>query len=709
MEDQGWDEVWRILRQKRHTQDSLTMIQGSGVFTAKVNPCVSPWCPTEYIEPMDKIRLNTSLVVFGIIFAQNGIYSLPNSFQEFINLVKNCIQRPYPERCFDNSQLLEYQGEYIGNNMFFPLHGEYIGNNMFFPLHVFCLITPLFILRPCNLTHNLPQRDHVLHVMRALAPKHPESLVKIKTQWINKIITIVKAEKTVEEVLLEFSEENLSFENISTKDASFFKLCNFCNSLSSAINLGNESTDTGQSALRIYPDLLSSLCIHTCSSKLLDGGTTTGGTQPPLIPVIGDEGQIAGHKRTRNCPEYPDENSSIIADTEHPNKSQRTDSNQCSPGTSSARTPEHGSNISHKHMHTSTPTDNWEDEQMITQGDEEEDELAIQSRGPVIQDPERPSPDDVEDEPMIPGSSDEEDKDRLAIQGHRAIQLLHKGPLLKTNLLKLVGETSTWSPNLSNFDEKLIDTWINEDMFTDEIQSPTGKKGLHEDEPDSKVKAFAPFTDLPDKSTLEDIEAIISKVHQTASTDGEHLGSVSELRTLHDATLLEESELKKDANKNPRGEILNCLDLPLSPDHFPPPRGLSTDSAVRQRLNGYFTHCKQWGLAATAYATHKGHVDVSGYATYVQVLVGKKYWIVGCPRTPGGFGSIDSFRQGYEADLSNSQQWAIHSNQLFAKVDTSTAVKLWKPQDLTSFKLLSLLTGSQTSLMVPPGKICTLS
>ncbi|KAJ3897409.1 hypothetical protein F5879DRAFT_996102 [Lentinula edodes] len=337
---------------------------------------------------------------------------------------------------------------------------------------------------------------------------------------------------------------------------------------------------------------------------------------------------------------------------------------------------------------------------------------------------------------MIPGSSDEEDKDRLAIQhgvsgtqGHTtpsqgsSSEDKSLSPIL-ASLLKLVGETSTWSPNLSNFDEKLIDTWINEDMFTDEIQSPTGKKGLHEDEPDSKVKAFAPFTDLPDKSTLEDIEAIISKVHQTASTDGcefglgahskpfpifeveysdfnssllfpkarkqrifhnqhilirnapcpdsselkfdpltfsEHLGSVSELRILHDATLLEESELKKDANKNPRGEILNCLDLPLSPDHFPPPRGLSTDSAVRQRLNGYFTHCKQWGLAATAYVTHKGHVDVSGYATYVRVLVGKKYWIVGCPRTPGGFGSIDSFRQGYEADLSNSQQWAIHS------------------------------------------------
>ncbi|KAH7875782.1 uncharacterized protein C8R40DRAFT_1101238 [Lentinula edodes] len=436
-------------------------------------------------------------------------------------------------------------------------------------------------------------------------------------------------------------------------------------------------------------------------------------------------------------------------------------------------------------MHTSTPTDNWEDEQMITQGDEEEDELAIQSRGPVIQDPERPSPDDVEDEPMIPGSSDEEDKDRLAIQhgvsgtqGHTtpsqgsSSEDKSLSPIL-ASLLKLVGETSTWSPNLSNFDEKLIDTWINEDMFTDEIQSPTGKKGLHEDEPDSKVKAFAPFTDLPrqhskildfpsldssrrlllhyesyascqpftkDKSTLEDIEAIISKVHQTASTDGcefglgarskpfpifeveysdfnssllfpkarkqrifhnqhilihnapcpdsselkfdpltfsEHLGSVSELRMLHgqchfiggvgaekgcqQGSFLGTLSDVILATQNPRGEILNCLDLPLSPDHFPPPRGLSTDSAVRQRLNGYFTHCKQWGLAATAYATHKGHVDVSGYATYVRVLVGKKYWIVGYPRTPGGFGSIDSFRQGYEADLSNSQQWAIHS------------------------------------------------
>ncbi|KAJ3804439.1 hypothetical protein F5876DRAFT_83159 [Lentinula aff. lateritia] len=575
-------------------------------------------------QKADKICLNTSLVVLGIIFAQNGIYLLPHSFKEFIALVKNCVQRSHPEHCFDDSQLLEYQGEYIGNNMFFPLQ-------------VFCLITPLFILRSCN----------------EGTGKHPEYLVEIEMQWINKILTVVKGEKTVEEVLLEFSQENLSLDNISTKDATYFKVSdNFCNSLSSAINQVNEPSDAG-------------------------------GIQPPLIPVIGDEGQIAGHKRTRDGPEYANENTSIIADTEHPSKSQCTDGNQCSSGTSSARTPEHGLNISQEQMHPSTPADNQTDESMTPASDkEEEDGLIIEGGGPASQGPESPSPDDVEDELMTP-ASDEEEEDGLAIeggglasqgpespspdnvedelmtpasdkekedglviqhggsgsQGHTTPSqespseaevedlISHRGNRfpspISASLLKLVGETNTWSPDLSSSHEKL---WINEDMFMDKIQSPTGKKGLHADE-----------HDLKHKSTLEDVEAIISKVHQTASADGceirpgacskpfpifeveysnfnssllfpearkqrifhnqhilihnapcpdsselkfdpltfsEHLGSVSELRTLHDATLLEESELKKDANKvyssgmlsdvilatqNPRGKILNSV------------------------------------------------------------------------------------------------------------------------------------------------------
>ncbi|KAJ3847762.1 hypothetical protein EV368DRAFT_68832 [Lentinula lateritia] len=541
-------------------------------------------------QKADKICLNTSLVVLGIIFAQNGIYLLPHSFKEFIALVKNCVQRSHPEHCFDDSQLLEYQGEYIGNNMFFPLQ-------------VFCLITPLFILRSCNLTHNLPRRDHVLHG----TGKHPEYLVEIEMQWINKILTVVKGEKTVEEVLLEFSQENLSLDNISTKDATYFKVYNFCNSLSSAINQVNEPSDAG-------------------------------GIQPPLIPVIGDEGQIAGHKRTRDGPEYANENTSIIADTEHPSKSQCTDGNQCSSGTSSARTPEHGLNISQEQMHPSTPADNQTDESMTPASDkEEEDGLIIEGGGPASQGPESPSPDDVEDELMTPASdeeeedglaieggglasqgpespspdnvedelmtpaSDKEKEDGLVIQGHTTPSqespseaevedlISHRGNRfpspISASLLKLVGETNTWSPDLSSSHEKL---WINEDMFMDKIQSPTGKKGLHADE-----------HDLKHKSTLEDVEAIISKVHQTASADGEHLGSVSELRTLHDATLLEESELKKDANKvyssgmlsdvilatqNPRGKILNSQYsapvLGIIPGHFWPISDLRTSIVI---------------------------------------------------------------------------------------------------------------------------------
>ncbi|KIK56029.1 hypothetical protein GYMLUDRAFT_62296 [Collybiopsis luxurians FD-317 M1] len=115
-----------------------------------------------------------------------------------------------------------------------------------------------------------------------------------------------------------------------------------------------------------------------------------------------------------------------------------------------------------------------------------------------------------------------------------------------------------------------------------------------------------------------------------------------------------------EASKHSDGKILNFLDNPVSPDKTPPPIGIATDSEAEQGENANITH-KRWGLAATAWAIHGGHIDAIGYATYVSPMTGEKCWIVAIPKRQDDLGEVSAFGEEYTKDLRNCQDWNIYS------------------------------------------------
>ncbi|KAE9397109.1 hypothetical protein BT96DRAFT_996074 [Gymnopus androsaceus JB14] len=108
----------------------------------------------------------------------------------------------------------------------------------------------------------------------------------------------------------------------------------------------------------------------------------------------------------------------------------------------------------------------------------------------------------------------------------------------------------------------------------------------------------------------------------------------------------------------PNGKIVNFLDNRVSPDKAVPPAGIATDSEAEQGLDAAIAW-KRWGLGATTWAIHSGHLEVFGTATYVRNLRGLKLWIAGIPRNADDLGDLEAFGKGYRVDMRNSQGWRI--------------------------------------------------
>jgi hypothetical protein len=91
-------------------------------------------------------------------------------------------------------------------------------------------------------------------------------------------------------------------------------------------------------------------------------------------------------------------------------------------------------------------------------------------------------------------------------------------------------------------------------------------------------------------------------------------------------------------NAKPDGKILNALDLPMWRDSQWDRHSYATDMVAWDHLQGevysgtgtspYPTGHMRWGLAATAHAVTMLHIDSDGFATFIQVKVGKKLWAV---------------------------------------------------------------------------------
>jgi len=119
--------------------------------------------------------------------------------------------------------------------------------------------------------------------------------------------------------------------------------------------------------------------------------------------------------------------------------------------------------------------------------------------------------------------------------------------------------------------------------------------------------------------------------------------------------------------RDPNGAIINGLSFPL------PLSAIKRDNLCGDieawRLTEGLPYCThkvsyptgevRWGLASTAGSRHWPHLDSDGLATYVELLIGKKLWIL------------------FRPNLDNEPDAGAHISVFLDDFDTSVAVKTW--------------------------------
>jgi hypothetical protein len=130
--------------------------------------------------------------------------------------------------------------------------------------------------------------------------------------------------------------------------------------------------------------------------------------------------------------------------------------------------------------------------------------------------------------------------------------------------------------------------------------------------------------------------------------------------------------LRSHRDGNGMGKILNALEFPMS---YPPPenaplQGLASDVEAFQNTAGmrccsvneaFPFSSMRWGLGATADAYHTFHLDCDGFATYLNVKTGAKWWIVATPKEGVSLANTTLFTSNYRIDKMNMGQFNYES------------------------------------------------
>ena len=122
--------------------------------------------------------------------------------------------------------------------------------------------------------------------------------------------------------------------------------------------------------------------------------------------------------------------------------------------------------------------------------------------------------------------------------------------------------------------------------------------------------------------------------------------------------------------KREGGHPLNALDLPMSDGNHPPSK-LASHLVAWHETQGLPgcpygvplpTRDLLWGLASTA-GTYSGwHIDSNGFATFIEVKAGMKWWIIATPKEGGDtFDSPNLFLDDFEPYDPNSDRWDIEA------------------------------------------------
>ena len=72
----------------------------------------------------------------------------------------------------------------------------------------------------------------------------------------------------------------------------------------------------------------------------------------------------------------------------------------------------------------------------------------------------------------------------------------------------------------------------------------------------------------------------------------------------------------------------------------------------------------RFGLAATAGAYHKFHIDSDGTGTFVEAVVGRKIWVLAVPKGGQGLDSladINLYGESYDMEGENAHLWDLEA------------------------------------------------
>ncbi|KAJ3500229.1 hypothetical protein NLJ89_g9887 [Agrocybe chaxingu] len=178
-----------------------------------------------------------------------------------------------------------------------------------------------------------------------------------------------------------------------------------------------------------------------------------------------------------------------------------------------------------------------------------------------------------------------------------------------------------------------------------------------------------------------------------------------------------------EASFLPSGKILNALEFPLSESPsgsmFQP---FSTDMAAWRATKGLVGAWSEsqipvsdirWALAALQWAMSFWHIDSDGFCTFVDVLCGQKWWMIGVP--PEGIAELRTMflRPGFDPQKINEKIWKIEGillprgSRLFMRPNVPHAVVTPSASICHGGHFYCMSTIQQTSASLMHSFVCS--
>jgi len=134
--------------------------------------------------------------------------------------------------------------------------------------------------------------------------------------------------------------------------------------------------------------------------------------------------------------------------------------------------------------------------------------------------------------------------------------------------------------------------------------------------------------------------------------------------------MLKQGNLRQilDCSRMENGKILNALSFPMR-NAGVQNEAFSSDVAAWNKTEAE-PICKhelsmpigdiRWGICATCGASHPYHIDCEGAGTYIEPIIGDKWWILPSHIDDNLFARLDIFTNDkFDIDSASAEQWSL--------------------------------------------------